>query len=184
MSNVFTEAMFTIPLWRLKTNNFDYKKNQLQTLFNKHQEKQNEIAVGDFTTNRYETNDIVKSFSEIMVEELQAITQEVKTDLSIKEVWSVSYKRNGFHPIHNHGSTGLSGILYLDFPQGVPPTSFVQPWNNIFTDNSVYCTPQVREGDIVVVPSNIFHFTQPNRTDKLKRTISWDMAIHTDTKIT
>ena len=184
MSNVFTEAMFTIPLWRLKTNNFDYKKNQLKTLFNKHQEKQNEIAVGDFTTNRYETNNIIKSFTEILAEELQAITQEVKTDLSIKEVWSVSYKRNGFHPIHNHGSTGLSGILYLDFPQGVPPTSFVQPWNNIFTDNSVYCTPQVREGDIVVVPSNIFHFSQPNRTDKLKRTISWDMAIHTDTKIT
>ena len=151
MINVFTEPMFSIPLWRLKTNNFNDKKISLKKLFNKCEEKQNEITVGDFTTNRYETNDIVKSFSEIMAEELQAITQSVKTDLSIKEVWSVSYKKNGFHPIHNHGSTGLSGILYLD---------------------------------IIVVPSNVFHFTQPNRTDALKRTISWDMAIHTDKQIT
>ena len=32
-----------------------------------------------------------------------------------------------------------------------------------------------KEGDIIVVPSFVQHFTQPNKSKKQKRIISWDM---------
>ena len=96
-------------------------------------------------------------------------------DLAITNVWSVSYQKGDYQSPHNHGGVGLSAIMYLDLPKETPGTLFLQPWNDWDTDQSQYGEVMVKEGDIVVVPSFVAHYTKPNKTDDVKRVIAWDM---------
>ena len=57
-----------------------------------------------------------------------------------------------------------------------PATCYLQPWNND-RDRSVIYEPPVKEGDIVVVPQHIVHFTRPNPVSFKKRIISFDFKL-------
>ena len=74
----------------------------------------------------------------------------------------------------------LAGILYLDMPKGAPVTSYLQPWNNIKTDTTIYYPIPVTEGHMIVLPQMVQHFSPPNIAKKKKRIISWDMSILPD----
>ena len=113
----------------------------------------------------------------ILEEELTMLSEKLGKDIRIDDAWSVSYKKGEYHSVHNHGSVGLSGILYLDQPKDAPMTNYMQPWNDYFTDRTVYYPIPVQEGTIVVVPQFIQHFSEPNKSKKIKRIISWDMSI-------
>ena len=95
----------------------------------------------------------------------------------IKDIWSVSYTKGEYHSPHNHGSIGWAGILYLDLPKDSPVTSYLQPWNDIQNDTSIYHPVKVVEGQIVIVPQFVTHFSPPNKSTKKKRIISWDMEL-------
>ena len=97
--------------------------------------------------------------------------------VAIQDIWSVSYSKGEYHSPHNHGSLGWAGILYLDLPKDSPGTSYLQPWNDIQNDTSIYHPVKVVEGQIVVVPQFVTHFSPPNKSTKKKRIISWDMNL-------
>ena len=105
------------------------------------------------------------------------LVQSVKADVAIEDIWSVSYKKGDYHSPHNHGTIGYAGILYLDFPEGSQPTNYIQPWQNITSDTTLFNTLPVKEGDIVIVPKFVNHFSPPHKGKKQKRIISWDMKI-------
>ena len=82
-----------------------------------------------------------------------------------------------YHSPHNHGSTGLAGILYLDLPKDSPVTSYIQPWQDYVNDTTIFNPLLVTEGEIVIVPQSVLHFSSPNKSTNKKRIISWDMNI-------
>ena len=45
------------------------------------------------------------------------LSEKLQRDIRVDDAWSVSYKKGEYHSVHNHGSIGLSGILYLDQPK-------------------------------------------------------------------
>jgi hypothetical protein len=90
----------------------------------------------------------------------------------------VTYKNGDYHTPHNHGSTGLSGILYLNLDKKSPPTTYLQPWNDWYSDRTIMYPMPVQEGQIVVIPQFINHFSEPNKAKKIKRIISWDMKVY------
>ena len=57
-----------------------------------------------------------------------------------------------------------------------PNTTYIQPWNNE-KDKSVLYTPPVEEGDIMIVPQFLTHYTEPNKTYFKKRIISFDFIL-------
>ena len=89
----------------------------------------------------------------------------------------MSYKKGDYHTPHDHGSVGLAGILYLNMPKDAPVTQYIQPWNDWNSDRTIYLPMPVKEGDIVVLPRFIRHFTDPSKSKKIKRVISWDMNL-------
>ena len=105
------------------------------------------------------------------------LSDVLKRDIQVDDAWSVSYKKGDYHSVHNHGSVGLSGILYLDQPKDAPVTHYMQPWNDYITDRTVYLPIPIQEGTIVVGPQFIQHFSQPNHSKKIKRIISWDLTV-------
>ena len=44
-------------------------------------------------------------------------------------------------------------------------------------DRTIYLPLPIKEGDIVVTPKFVRHFTEPSKSKKIKRVISWDMKL-------
>ena len=170
------ETLFNIPYFTIPTLNFKKKKKQLTNLLNSYPEEKHGIQT--FSTNRQnDRSGLVEGFNQIVGEELNLLTQRLKMGIQINDIWSVSYGKGDYHSPHNHGSTGYSGILYLNQPKDSPVTSYIQPWNDIVSDMTIYLPIPVVEGAIVVVPQFINHFSPPNKSNKRKRIISWDMKM-------
>ena len=170
------ETLFNIPYYTLPTLNFKVKKKQLTNLLKSYPEKKQGIQ--PFSTNRQSNRDgLAQGFSKILNEELDLLAQKVKANIQIKDIWSVSYAKGDYHSPHNHGSLGLSGILFLEQPKDAPVTNYMQPWNDYISDRTIYFPIPIQEGSIVVVPQFIQHFSEPNKSKKIKRIISWDMSI-------
>ena len=168
--------LFEIPMWSLPCLNFKKKKEQLVKLLKNYPEKR--TGIQNFSTNRQSPRpNLIQAFSNVIGEELEMLSQQVKSDIAIEDIWSVSYKKGDYHSPHNHGTTGYAGILYLEFPEGSQQTNYIQPWQNISNDTTMFNTLPVKEGDIVIVPQFINHFSPPHKGKKQKRIISWDMRI-------
>jgi len=171
------ESLFNIPYWKIQTINFEEKKKELTKLLESYpEEKRN--GEQSFSSNRHtDRAGFAEPFSLIMNEELKAFAIEIETDFMIAEIWSANYGKGDYQHVHNHSSTGLSGILYLDLPKDSPVTFYLQPWNDIIDDTVLYLTVPVVEGDIVIIPSFVMHFSEPNKSNSKKRIMSWDMKI-------
>ena len=170
------EILFTIPYWKIQTINFEKKKKELIKILESYPEEKKEPS--EFFANRQTDRfGLIEQFASIMNQELEAFSKEIKRDFAIIETWSVSYIQGDYQLPHNHASIGLTGILYLDLPKDSPVTIYIQPWNNFEDDVVQYYSVPIVEGDIVIVPSFILHFSKPNKSDSKKRIIAWDMKI-------
>ena len=168
--------LFNIPMWSIPTLNFSKKKKQLEQLVKGFPEKKHGLQT--FATNRQsDRTGFVEAFSNICGEELNMLSKKIQKDIQIEDIWSVSYKKGDYHTPHDHGSTGLAGILYLNMPKKAPVTQYIQPWNDWYSDRTIYYPLPVNEGTIVVTPKFVRHFTEPHKDTKVKRVISWDMKI-------
>jgi hypothetical protein len=174
------ESLFNIPFWGIQIINFEEKKKELVKLLESYPEEKEKYKgiVGEFATNRQtDRSGLVEGFGSIMKQELEYFSNVIKKDFTITEIWSVSYDTGDSQSAHNHSSMGLSGILYLDLPKDSPKTTYIQPWHDYEIDSVPYSDLPIVEGDIVIVPSFLLHYSKPNKSKNKKRIISWDMKI-------
>ena len=167
--------LFKIPYYSTPVLNFKAKKKKVTNLLKSYPEEK--IGIQTFTTNRQtDRTGLAQGFTQILGEEFEILTQQIKKNLSIDDIWSVTYNKGDYHSPHNHGSLGLAGILYLDLPEGSSLTHYIQPWNEIENDTTIYYPLNVTEGTIVVVPQFVQHFSPPHLAKKgKKRIVSFDM---------
>ena len=172
-----SKILFHIPFWQLKTSNFKEKKNKIIDLLKDYPEEK--TGTKDFFTNRHNINkeNVIPKFVNILSNEIKQISKEFQNDFAITDIWSVSYETGDYQSPHNHGSTGMSAILYLDLPNNAPYTSYIQPWTDIKLDGTRTKTLEIDEGDIIFVPSFLLHFSEPNKSDSIKRIVSWDIKL-------
>ena len=169
-------SLFDIPFWQIQIINFEEKKKELIKLLESYPEEKK--GMQEFATNRQsDRTGLADQVSSIIREEVVAFSKEIKKDFTIYDIWSVSYDKGDNQSPHNHSSIGLSSILYLDLPKDSSDTFYIQPWNDYETDTVQYALVPIAEGDIVIVPSFILHFSKPNKSDSKKRIIAWDMKI-------
>ena len=179
--NVVKESLFNIPFWGIQLNNFEEKKKELVELLESYPEEKEEYEgiEGEFATNRStDRSGLREGFVSIMKQELEDFSKEIKKDFAVGEIWSVSYDTGDSQSAHNHSSLGLTGILYLDLPKDSPKTTYIQPWHDYTIDSVPNVTIPIVEGDIVIVPSFVLHFSKPNKSKNKKRIISWDMKLN------
>ena len=176
-------TLFNIPVWTKEIPNFHQTmKRDLISLLNEHKEER--VNGQKFSTNkRTKGNDFVQRFFNIMNTEIKELYASVYNNwsdckqLTITDAWSVSYHMGDYQRMHNHSSTGLSGILYVDVPVNATYLDILQPWNSWIQDKTEMTSVKFREGGIVVFPSFVQHATQPNESDEVKRVIAFDMKL-------
>mgnify|MGYP003136186736 FL=1 len=162
------KAPFKINFLTIKTEGFFLKRKEINKKLKKFPEKR----YANFHSNRQKCT-MEKDFVKIFEDEFLKISKYFQSQMNLESCWSATYSKGDYHVPHNHGSTGYCGILYLDMHKKSPSTVYMQPWNDDF-DNTLLYEPSVEEGDIVIVPKFVVHFTRPNLVSFKKRIISFD----------
>ena len=159
---------FRIEFLTIKTNNFKEKKKLIKKELKKYPEKRFE----NFYSNRDEA-DLTWNLRQIFEDEFKLIETKFNNKILLQRAWSVTYDKGHYHVPHNHSSQGYTGILYLQINKDSPKTTYIQPWNNT-NDQTVLYAPDVEQGDIMIVPQFLMHYTEPNKTYFKKRILSFD----------
>jgi len=167
----FIEPVFTIEFFKIQCVNFKKKKKALEKVLNRFPE----MPQDNFYSNRNKCR-INTEFKDIFKDEFNLISTKYNSKILLQRVWSVVYNKDDYHAPHNHSSTGYCGILYLDMKLDSPKTTYIQPWNNE-NDRSVLYTPQVKSGDIMIVPQFLMHYTEPNKIKFRRRILSFDFIL-------
>lgn len=171
-------SLFSVNYFSYECGGWEDKKSRLSELIKSDTFERSGSA--QFLTDRHsEHGDYADDFASIFNEELNRFGVDARLEMiRIRSIWSVRYERGDYHSIHNHRSTGYSGILYFDYDDRVhTPSIHVSPWNDPVTDMTVMTAPPVREGTMVFVPSNVLHFTRPNNSDRLRSIVSFDLEV-------
>ena len=177
------KTLFDIPIWVKEIENFDSMKSKIYMELSKFPEERNH----KFLTNRSIKRDgLSETFSKIIYKELKELFEsvikyrpEIK-DLAVVDVWSVSYDKGDYQATHNHSSTGLSGLLYLENPSDGPDLNIVMPFTDWIDDTTRYYSVKYKVGTMMVMPSFLLHSSEVNLSDQRKRVISWDMKLITN----
>ena len=165
------EPVFKIEFFKIKCIDFKNKKKKLEKVL----EQYPEMPQANFGSNR-DKCDINLDFKKIFKDEFRLIETKYNSKILLQRVWSVIYNKGDYHVPHNHSSNGYCGILYLDMKPDSPKTTYIQPWNNE-NDRSVLYTPQVKAGDIMIVPQYLWHYTESNKIKFKKRILSFDFIL-------
>ena len=162
------EPIFKIEFFKIESNNFKNKKEHIEKILKQFPETQRD----NFYSNRNEA-DFTKQLRQIFQDEFKLIETKFNNKILLQRAWSVTYDKGHYHVPHNHGSQGYTGIIYLQIKKDSPKTTYIQPWNDE-KDCSVLYKPDVKQGDIMIVPQFLMHYTEPNKTYFKKRIISFD----------
>jgi hypothetical protein len=165
------EPVFKIEFFKIQCINFKNKKKKIEKILKQYPE----TPRLNFYSNRDKCS-ITTEFKEIFKDEFSLIQTKYNSKISLQRVWSVVYNKGDYHVPHNHSSTGYCGILYLDIKPDSPRTTYIQPWNNQ-EDQSVLYTPQVKPGDMMIVPQHLWHYSETNKIKFKKRIISFDFVL-------
>ena len=96
----------------------------------------------------------------------------------IIDIWTISYKKNDYHKVHNHRTIGLTGIIYLEYDEFEhEPIYFIVPYNDPVKDTSLTYKPKnIKEGSFIVFPSFLNHFSNPNLSNKERKILAFDLV--------
>lgn len=166
--------MFQTQVYQYAVDDWGEKKQRLLALID---DTKFQYNTSFYTDRKASNNSYLNNFVDIIQQELEMFRTEIDTsELFITNVWSVKYNTGDFHPPHTHSSSGYSGVLYLEYDETEHTgTYFVNSATDPITDLTNYSLPNVHEGAIVIVPSNVLHFTYPNTSNKIRIVIGFDL---------
>jgi len=177
---------FNFPLIKKKFKYHEELKKQLLDLINKvsfpPEESNNKTYLKDGSNHSFYKHDWNDSLNldrpwfqlagyKITNQLIKMLKDQNYDDAVIYELWFQQYRLNNFHGWHLHGRH-FSGVYYLQVPKDLKEkgTEFVDPFNpqKKFISN-------IKEGDIIIFPSNIWHRSPKITSNSIKTIISFNI---------
>ena len=172
---VDSHFMFSVPLFRTKVTPWKHIKQQvIDIVGNTYLKDDQRGFLTDYYNNNYneELYEVLRPF----VDQIGQKYLNMSAPAAAPNMWSQKYYAGTEHPIHNHGSTGYSFILYVKFnPQVHKATQFISPFDNFLNGDMLCFEPQVEEGDLIAFPSMIKHSSQFQTSDEERMIVSFNM---------
>jgi uncharacterized protein (TIGR02466 family) len=113
------------------------------------------------------------------------VSPNQKVECYITQSWLNYTKTNGYHHIHNHPNSYLSGVIYFDGDKEHDKIHFSKNDYNqiqINTDkynrfNSSSWFVPVETGQVVIFPSHLHHMVSPKQGDNLRISLAFNSFI-------
>jgi tetratricopeptide (TPR) repeat protein len=96
--------------------------------------------------------------------------------------WHIKLVKDGYQESHIHPSGWLSGVIYLKMPENLDPEEGAITFTLHGRDYPILKQdiPSIRhspkEGDLVLFPSSLFHFTSPFHFDGERQCVAFDLC--------
>lgn len=138
-------------------------------------------GVNNLLTNFHEENNFLNhKIQNLLQEELNLFKRDLNLNvLKIKKTWFQEYKNTMNHTIHTHGAYGYSAIVYIKFDEKIHPTTTFIDNDLDFLNADVQCfEPNVKEGSLLLFPSNLKHFVKPNNSKEERIILSFNLDIN------
>ena len=129
------------------------------------------------TKNITQSINLTELFTTVFKKELTLLEKTIKTKFKIQEVWVVHYKQFQEHIVHNHGDRGLFGIIHLNHLPEHVPARFLMPLNDMTTGRSIIYKDTAKEGDMVLMPAPIYHYTPFNKLKEVRSIIGFNLQL-------
>ena len=165
------EPVFKIEFFKIKCVNFKNKKAKIEEVLGHYPE----MPFANFSSNRNKAR-INKELLEIFKEEFYLIRTKFNAAIILDRAWSVTYNKGDYHVPHNHSSRGYAGYYLFTTKKRLTKNNLHTTLNNE-EDKSVLYTPEVEQGDMMIVPQFLMHYTEPNKVYFKKRIISFDFHL-------
>jgi hypothetical protein len=193
-TDTYLIPFYSIPLLHLRIEDWENKKKELFKIFDNVSKDSKVFKVieddpydveTDYHYNfNYETETQKSLNSEniekIFEDELNFISEVFEIGISVGNVWFEKAKTQRFHSVHNHGVTGFSCVVFMKYsPEEHTPTTFINPITASF---GALCPqnqqpPGIREGSMIVFPSFLNHYTEPNNSNVERIILSFNLCV-------
>ena len=167
MSNV-RDYLFKIPFRHYSLENWVEKKEALMKV----------LPLDKYTDFHDDCNIPVymSVVSDCINNEMKDFSQTYPCPVMVTSIWYELSKPGDYHEPHNHGATGYSAILYVDYDtEEHEATKFHCPFLESATGRNLTYQPTVREGDLIIFPSYILHEAPINTGKKNRLIISFNI---------
>jgi len=163
--------------WTYSIDRWEEKKLELQNLIDNTTLLEKDTSISLLSTDREISRNYTSKVIQIISSELQAFAESIDAkELEIVDCWTVQYKKGDYQSVHTHGGSSYTGCIYIDFDKNEHEgTKLVTNGIDSETNGTAIVSPDIKEGDIMIIPSNILHFVTPNRSDKLRTILAFDI---------
>jgi len=178
--------MFDVPYKRYSLENWEHTKGWIYDVLKDHPLPTNPKDIGepreDFWENNQGHPEYMDDITSVIAKAASWFAKDVKIDIRnffIYDMWHQATDQYHSHIAHNHGATGFSACLYLNFVQGEHlPTRFYAPFNNFVSGESLdFMDLNTDEGDIVFFPSVILHESPINSSETPREIIAMNFRV-------
>ena len=178
--NDYTEFMFKIPIVHVSVRNWNEKKPILLDMLNA---ARMDKSLGEKVQSDYHTqhNDPIYNIqiTQLFKEEINIFCSELGlSEYRIVMSWFETSSQGDYHGIHTHGLVGYSVVCFIDYDSDEhTATQFVSPFNNLLTGAALQHSPEVNEGSLIFFPACILHYTEPNKSEKERKILSFNINV-------
>ena len=60
------------------------------------------------------------------------------------------------------------------------PTNFIAPYDHFITGEQLTYEPEVEEGDLILFPSFLHHYTHPHQSQERRTVLSFNLTVNMD----
>jgi len=180
--------MFSVPIIHYEIENWEFNKKRILDALPpecpEHADPQDHGLYTDFFLTAAEGVTEMPSYSKTVIDIIKPYLADFSGERRIEftDMWYQKYYKGVQHSYHNHGHSGWSSVIFVEFdPELHEATQFISPFNNIWNGNLEIFQPPVKEGDMILFPSTIAHEAPPNRSDTRRTIVSYNLRGHTDT---
>ena len=170
--------MFHIPLTVYKCSWWTAKKQRLL----RHIDTLDLVQGDEQVLSDYRSSDTyLDTISDILSDEMSWFAHDYQCNPHIVRSWYERALPYMYHPTHNHGHGGWSAVVFIEYNDKVhTPTNFIAPYDHFITGEPLIYTPNVKEGDIILFPSFLHHYTHPHTSEERRTVLSFNVAVDKD----
>lgn len=179
--------MFAVPIIHYPIANWaENKKKILDALPDdcpEHKDPADNGLYTDFFLNADKDSTELPEYSDTIISIIKPYLAEFTDQRRVEftDMWYQKYNTGVQHQVHTHGHSGWSSVIYVEFdPMVHQPTTFYSPFRNPWNGNLELFHPPVKEGDMVIFPATVMHEASPNRSEKRRTIVSYNLRGHVD----